>query len=58
MVQELGKSLAYRIVGGCVIAIALLAEFWHGREGHYKMASDEERIASSNRLKTGCSCPR
>ena len=58
MVQELGKSLAYRIVGGCVIAIALLAGFGSVGKGHYKMASDEERIASSNRLKTGCSCPR
>jgi uncharacterized membrane protein len=27
MVQELGKSLAYRIIGGGVIVIALLAGF-------------------------------
>jgi uncharacterized membrane protein YgdD (TMEM256/DUF423 family) len=54
MVQELGKSLAYRIIGG-VIVIALLAGFGLVGKGHYKMAS-EERVASSNRLKTGCSC--
>ena len=51
MVQELGKSLAYRIIGGCVIVIALLAGFGLVGKGHYKMATDAEREASSTRLK-------
>ncbi|RTP94351.1 DUF979 domain-containing protein [Enterobacter asburiae] len=51
MVQELGKSLAYRIVGGGVIAIALLAGFGLVGKGHYKMSTEGERLASSNRLK-------
>ena len=54
MVQELGRSLAYRIIGGAVIVIALLAGFGLVGKGQYKMASEPERIASSNRLKTGC----
>lgn len=51
MVQELGRSLAYRIIGGAVIVIALLAGFGLVGKGQYKMASEPERIASSNRLK-------
>lgn len=51
MVQELGKSLAYRIIGGGVIAIALLAGFGLVGKGHYKMSTEDERLASSNRLK-------
>ncbi|EQA6239060.1 TPA: DUF979 domain-containing protein [Enterobacter ludwigii] len=51
MVQELGKSPAYRIIGGCVIVIALLAGFGLVGKGHYKMATDAEREASSTRLK-------
>ena len=51
MVQELGKSLAYRIIGGAVIVIALLAGFGLVGKGHYKMSTEEERVASSNRLK-------
>lgn len=50
MIQELGKSLAYRIIGGCIIAIALLAGFGLVGKGYYKMSSDAERAASSNRL--------
>ena len=51
MVQELGKSLAYRIIGGGVIAIALLAGFSLVGIGYYKMSTEEERVASSNILK-------
>lgn len=51
MVQELGKSFAYRIIGSCVIVIALLAGFGLVGKGHYEMASDSEREASSQRLK-------
>lgn len=51
MVQELGKSLAYRIIGGAVIVIALLAGFGLVGKGYYKMSTEEERVASSNRLK-------
>ena len=51
MVQELGRSLAYRIIGGAVIVIALLAGFGLVGKGQYKMASEPERIASSKRLK-------
>ncbi len=51
MVQELGKSLAYRIIGGAVIVIALLAGFGLVGKGRYKMSTEEERVASSNRLK-------
>ena len=51
MVQELGKSLAYRIIGGCVIVIALLAGFGLVGKGYYKMSTETERVASSNRLK-------
>ncbi|MGL5701474.1 MAG: DUF979 domain-containing protein, partial [Kluyvera sp.] len=51
MVQELGKSLAYRIIGGGVIAIALLAGCGLVGKGHYAMSSESERVASSNRLK-------
>lgn len=51
MVQELGKSLAYRIIGGAVIVIALLAGFGLVGKGHYKMSTEEERVASSHRLK-------
>jgi uncharacterized membrane protein len=48
---ELGKSLAYRIIGGGVIAIALLAGFSLVRIGYYKMSTEEARVASSNILK-------
>lgn len=51
MVQELGKSLAYRIIGGAVIVIALLAGFGLVGKGHYKMSTEEERVTSSHRLK-------
>lgn len=51
MVQELGKSLAYRIIGGGVIAIALLAGFSLVGIGYYKMSTEEARVASSNILK-------
>ena len=51
MVQELGKSLAYRIIGGTVIVIALLAGFGLVGKGHYKMSDEEARVASSERLK-------
>ena len=50
MVQELGKP-AYRIIGGAVIVIALLAGFGLVGKGRYKMSTEEERVASSNRLK-------
>jgi uncharacterized membrane protein len=58
MVQELGKSLAYRIIGGGVIAIALLAGFGLVGKGHYKMSTEEERLPRQTASKTGCSCPR
>lgn len=51
MVQELGKSLAYRIIGGGVIAIALLAGFSLVGIGYYRMSTEEARVASSNILK-------
>ena len=51
MVQELGKSLAYRIIGGFVIVIALLAGFGLVGKGQYKMSSEPERVASAARLK-------
>jgi hypothetical protein len=44
MVQELGKSLAYRIIGGGVIAIALLAGFSLVGIGYYKMSTEEARV--------------
>lgn len=47
MVQELGKSLAYRIIGGAVIVIALLAGFGLVGKGHYKMST--EGMRPSNR---------
>ncbi|EKK4001202.1 DUF979 domain-containing protein [Cronobacter sakazakii] len=50
LVQELGRSLAYRIIGGAVIVIALLAGFGLVGKGHYKMSTEEEREASSRRL--------
>ena len=51
MIQELGHSLAYRIIGGAVIVIALLAGFGLVGKGHYKTSDEAERIASSERLK-------
>ena len=57
MVQALGRSLAYRIIGGCVIVIALLAGFGLVGKGRYQMSSEEERAASSNRLKNALFIP-
>lgn len=51
MVDTLGKSLAYRIIGGSVIVIALLAGFGLVGKGHYAMATDEQREASASRIK-------
>ncbi|MGM3191770.1 DUF979 domain-containing protein [Dickeya dadantii subsp. dieffenbachiae] len=51
MIESLGKSLAYRVVGVMVIGIALLAGTGQVAMGRYRMSSADERQASSERLK-------
>ncbi|MFZ7142992.1 DUF979 domain-containing protein [Avibacterium avium] len=51
MIATLGKALTYRIVGAVVIVIALLAGLGLVGKGEYPMATDEQREASSNKLK-------
>ena len=50
MVNLLGKSLAYRIIGLLVILIALIAGTHQLASGKYQEASHEQRQASANRL--------
>jgi uncharacterized membrane protein len=58
MVQELGKSLAYRIIGGGVIVIALLAGLVSSGKGTIKCPPRRNVSPRQTGLKTGCSCPR
>jgi len=61
LVQELGRSLAYRIIGGAVIIIALLAGFGLVGKGHYKMSNYSPRRSARRPLSvcaTGCFCLR
>lgn len=51
MIATLGKSLAYRIFGAIVVITALLAGLDLVGKGEYPMSSEEERQASSNKLK-------
>lgn len=50
MVITLGKSLAYRIIGGLVIVISLIAGCGQLSAGTYKLRTAAERQASANRL--------
>ncbi|WP_159565184.1 DUF979 domain-containing protein [Budvicia diplopodorum] len=50
MVATLGKSLAYRIIGGLVIVISLIAGCGLLSAGSYKLRTAAERQASANRL--------
>jgi uncharacterized membrane protein len=56
MVQELGKSLAYRIIGGGVIAIALLAGLVSSGKGTIKCPPRRNELPRQTASKTGCSC--
>lgn len=51
MVDTLGKSLAYRIIGASVIAIALLAGCGLVGKGRYPMSTDAQREASASSIK-------
>ncbi|EJL85216.1 putative membrane protein [Herbaspirillum sp. CF444] len=50
MVDQLGKSLAYRLIGVMVILIALIAGTGMLSTGSYQTSTDEERKASSGRF--------
>lgn len=50
MVDQLGKSLAYRLIGAMVILIALIAGTGTLSAGSYQTSSDAERKASSIRF--------
>ncbi|PVZ82602.1 DUF979 domain-containing protein [Serratia sp. S1B] len=51
MVDNFGKSVAYRIIGVGVIIIALLAGCGLVGKGHYPMSTEEQRETSVARLK-------
>ncbi|MDF0604773.1 DUF979 domain-containing protein [Neisseriaceae bacterium TC5R-5] len=50
LVAYLGKTLAYQVVGGIVIVIALLAGTGQLAVGRYRQSSDEERQAAATKL--------
>ncbi|KAF1046675.1 MAG: hypothetical protein GAK35_00917 [Herbaspirillum frisingense] len=50
LVDNLGKSMAYRIIGATVIIISLIAGTGLLSMGSYVTSSQEERVASSRRL--------
>lgn len=50
MVDQLGKPLAYRLIGVMVILIALIAGTGRLSTGSYRVSSDDERQASSKRF--------
>jgi hypothetical protein len=58
MVQELGKSLAYRIIGGALsLSRCWRALVWSGK-GTIKCPPKTNVSRRQTALKTGCSCPR
>lgn len=50
LVENLGKSMAHRIIGGTVIIISLIAGTGMLSMGSYATSSQDERVASSKRL--------
>ena len=50
MVSGLGKALAYRIIGGMVVLISLIAGSGQLSMGTYRQRSPEERQASADRI--------
>ncbi|WDZ94669.1 DUF979 domain-containing protein [Herbaspirillum sp. WKF16] len=50
LVDSLGKSMAYRVIGATVIIISLIAGTGLLSMGSYATSSHEERVASSKRL--------
>lgn len=50
LVDQLGKALAYRLIGATVIVISLLAGTGQLAMGRYPGSSDEQRMASASRL--------
>ena len=50
LVEGLGKSIAYRIIGGTVIIISLIAGTGLLSMGSYATSGHEERVASAKRL--------
>ena len=50
MVDQLGKSMAYRIIGGTVILISLIAGTGMLSTGRYPTSSDQDRVRDSKRF--------
>ncbi|TKI06981.1 DUF979 domain-containing protein [Martelella alba] len=57
LIAHLGQSLGYRIIGGAVVVIALLAGSGRVGMGRYAMSSLQERETSARKLKNGLFAP-